>query len=152
MSVERLALDTNVLVSALDHAAPEKQSRAREVMARAARTAACVLSVQSIGELYSALRRRRLVPVDELSRAVTDIVDVFSIVDITPADARTALAAAASGRFAYWDALLLATLGRAGCTLLLSKDMRDGDTLAGVTVRNPFTASGLPPDLLARVG
>ena len=58
-----------------------------------------------------------------------------------------ALAEAAAGRCSYWDALLLATLGRAGCSVLLSEDMADGTTLAGVTIRNPFAESALPAEI-----
>jgi predicted nucleic acid-binding protein len=54
---------------------------------------------------------------------------------------------AAAGRFSYWDALLLATLGRAGCSVLLSEDMADGATLAGVTTRNPSAESALPAEI-----
>jgi predicted nucleic acid-binding protein len=64
-------------------------------------------------------------------------------------EARAALAEAAAGRFSYWDALLLATLGRAGCSVLLSEDMADGARLAGVTVRDPFAADTLPDEIEA---
>ena len=64
-------------------------------------------------------------------------------------DARTALGEAAAGRFSYWDALLLATLDRVGCAVVLSEDMGDGAVLGGVTVRDPLAGDGLPDDLRA---
>lgn len=39
---------------------------------------------------------------------------------------------------------VLATLGRAGCAVLLSEDMQDGAALAGVTVRDPLVGDCLP--------
>lgn len=65
------------------------------------------------------------------------------------ARARHAIAAAATGRFSYWDALLLATLGRAGCSAVLSGDTADGASLAGATVRNPFAGATLPAAVAA---
>jgi predicted nucleic acid-binding protein len=46
-----------------------------------------------------------------------------------------------------WDAVVLATAADAGCRLLLSEDLQDGFTWAGVTVANPFSLS--PHPLLA---
>jgi len=54
-----------------------------------------------------------------------------------------------AGRLSYWDGLLRATVGRSGCTVLLSEDMQDGATIAGVTVRNPFVGDALPDAVAA---
>ena len=62
---------------------------------------------------------------------------------------RLALAEAAAGGFSCWDALLLATLGRAGCGVLLSEDMQDGAALAGVVVRDPLAGERLPDEVEA---
>lgn len=144
MSGERLALDTNVLAYAFDDLEPDRQARAREVIGRAARTARCILSVQSVGELHAVLRRRRLVPAAALAQSVRDLVTLFPIEGIAPADAELALSAAAAGQLSYWDALLIATVTRAGCSVVLSEDMQDGAKVAGATLRNPFLGPTLP--------
>lgn len=51
------------------------------------------------------------------------------------------------GRFGYWDALLLVTLERAGCTTVLSDDTGGGGMLGGVTVRNPFAGDRLSEEV-----
>jgi predicted nucleic acid-binding protein len=73
-------------------------------------------------------------------------------VDPVASDAEAALDVAAAGRFSYWDALLLTTLGRVGCTALLSEDMQDGADLAGVTVLNPFAGEVLPDRIATLLG
>jgi hypothetical protein len=55
---------------------------------------------------------------------------------------RTALTDAAVGRASYWDALLVATAGEAGCRVILTEDLADGADLSGVRIRNPFSPSG----------
>ena len=113
-------------------------------MRRAVATRRCVLTVQNIGEFYAAcVRKRHAAPAAAAVRAA-GFGDLFATVPAGMDEARTALAEAAAGRFAYWDALLLATLGRAGCSVLLSEDMKDGAMLAGVTVRDPFAGDALP--------
>ena len=146
---ERFALDTNVLVYLFDGADPDRQARARLVVDQAVHCGHCVLSLQSVGELHTALRKRRLVPPAALSQSVRDVVSLFPLLAIEPDDADKALEWAATGRFAYWDGLLRATVSRSGCTVLLSEDMQDGATIAGVTVHNPFVGDTLPDAVAA---
>lgn len=146
---ERFALDTNVLVYLFDGADPERQARARLVADRAVHGGHCALSLQSVGELHTALRRRRLVPPAALTRTVRDVVSLFPLPGIEPSDAWQALEGAATGRLSYWDGLLRATVARAGCSVLLSEDMQDGATIAGVTVHNPFVGDVLPEAVAA---
>jgi pilus assembly protein CpaF len=56
------------------------------------------------------------------------------------------------GRFAFWDALILATAGQAGCAVVLSEDMADGARFDGVTVLDPFEGSDLPAPVAALLG
>jgi predicted nucleic acid-binding protein len=147
VEAERFGLDTNVLIYLVDGREPIRQARAREVVERAAITGRCVLSVQSLGEFFVVAVRKGLVTPAVVQQAVDDLTVAFTIASPTAADAQAAVAAAVAGRLAYWDALLLATLDRAGCTVVLSEDMGDGARHGGVTVRNPFTGERLPQEV-----
>lgn len=147
VTAERFGLDTNVLLYLVDGRDPVRQSRAREVVERAVASGRCVLSVQSLGEFFVVAVRKRLVAPATAQQAVDDLTTAFAIASPTAADARLAVSAAVRGRFAYWDALLLATLERAGCTAILSEDMGDGAMLGGVTIRNPFAGDRLPDEV-----
>lgn len=147
MNAERFALDTNVLVYAIDNQSGDKQARARAIIGQAVVSRRCVLAVQNVGEFYAATQRRRLLSVAELVEMGHELLRMFPVVASDPADAGAALDAVAGGQLSYWDALLLATLGRVGCTVVLSEDMQDGYRFAGVTVRNPFAGDDLPTSL-----
>ena len=147
VAVERFGLDTNVLIYLLDGREPARQARAREVVERAALTGRCVLSVQSLGEFFVVAVRKALATPVVAQQAVDDLTVTFAIASPTAADARTAAAAAVAGRLGYWDALLLATLDRAGCAVVLSEDMGDGARHGGVTVRNPFAGERIPEEI-----
>jgi hypothetical protein len=41
-------------------------------------------------------------------------------------------------RLSWWDSLVVAAARVQGCAILLSEDLQDGASFAGVTVRNPF--------------
>lgn len=148
----RFGLDTNILVYAVEAGGGEKAVRAEAIVRRAVATRRCVLTVQNIGEFYAAcVRKRHATPAAAAARAA-GYGDLFATVAAGIDEARVALAEAAAGRFSYWDALLLATLGRAGCSMLLSEDMTDGATLAGVTVRDPFAGGELLAEIEAMLG
>ena len=38
----------------------------------------------------------------------------------------------------YWDALIIATAERAGCTHIFSEDLNPGQSYNGIVVQNPF--------------
>ena len=149
MSAARLALDTNVLVYAVDTTEEARCARAQDIVRRAAESERCMLAFQSIGEFYAAVTRKGIQAPAEAARQARDWMVLFPTIDPIAADALGALDAAASGRFSYWDALLLTTLGRAGCMALLSEDMHDGAVLAGVTVHDPFQGEALPAAVAA---
>jgi predicted nucleic acid-binding protein len=48
------------------------------------------------------------------------------------------------GRFAWWDALLLATAERQGCEIVLSEDMQESARFGRVTILDPFGGEELP--------
>ena len=149
---ERLALDTNVLIYALDEAAGERHRRAAWLVRRAVESGRAILSVQNIGEFYvTAVRRGYLEPAEAAQRA-GELMAMFRIVEPTAGATEVALQEAAAGRFSYWDGLLLATLANAGCTALLSEDMSDGAALLGVTVRDSFAGEELPGTVVVLLG
>jgi len=152
MTAERFALDTNLLAYSRDDSAPTKQSRAREVIGRAIVGQRCVLSMQAIGELYASLRRRNAVPVAVAVQTVREMTALFEIVGIAPDDAERALEQTLVGRASYWDALMIATVARAGCVALLTEDMQDGAVHGGVTILNPFAGDRLPAEIEALLG
>ena len=145
----RFGLDSNILVYAVEADAGERGRRSSLIIQRAVATRRCVLTLQNIGEFYHVCARERKAPSEAVARRAADYCQLFPILEPRLEDARLALAEAAAGRFSYWDALLLATLSRAGCGVLLSEDMGDGAALGSLTVRNPFVGEDLPDGVAA---
>jgi predicted nucleic acid-binding protein len=70
--------------------------------------------------------------------------------DTTTRACLSAIDLAADHKLSIWDAIL-AVAAEAGCRLLLSEDLQQGFTWAGVTVVNPFITP-LHPLLMAALG
>ena len=108
-----------------------------------------MLTIQALAEFYHATTRKRLVPQDDAAGQVRDWLELFPTAAADAEALRSALQASEGGQLAFWDALLLATAGHAGCTVVLSGYMDDGATLDQVTVLDPFRESNLPAPVAA---
>jgi predicted nucleic acid-binding protein len=138
---ERFTLDTNLLVYAIDSAAGTRHRLARDIIQSAVRLD-CWLTLQAVSEFYAAVSRKGIVPRPDAAAQAADWLDLFPCAAASETAVRTALADAAAGRASYWDALLLATAGEAGCVAILTEDLADGGELGGIRIHNPFGAAG----------
>lgn len=142
----RIALDTNILAYAegVDGAA---RKAAAIALTERLPLGAAVLPVQTLGELFNVLVRKAGRGRADAAAAILGWCDAFPVVDTSAAIVLAAIDLATAHHLGIWDSVILAAAAEAGCRLLLSEDLEDGFTWAGVTVANPFSAS--PHPLLA---
>lgn len=138
----RVFVDTNVLVYLFDADAPDKQQRARDVVADLAQRKALVLSAQVLGELYVTLTRKLAepLPADQALRVIADLA-VYPVVALDATLVRQAAELSMRDQLAYWDALILTAAAEAGADTVYSEDFQSGRSYRGVTVVDPFVAS-----------
>lgn len=139
-------LDTNVLVYAIESKGPDAGKSAAALAL--VRRDDVRLSTQVLGEFYRAVtspRRARPLTHDE----AVAWVQVWKRHDVRPVTvAHVDLAVELADRFGvgYHDALILAAARLAGCAVVYSEDLGDGQDYHGVRVENPFEgAAGTPP-------
>lgn len=140
--VMRTTVDSNIFVYIYDARDPLKQQIARDLVADL-RGRDCILALQAVGEVYSALSRRLKLAPWQAAQAARNLMTNFRTFASTRSSVEQALAEAMAGRFSYRDALLLACAHEAGCDYCFSEDMADGARLGGIEIINPFGASGL---------
>jgi predicted nucleic acid-binding protein len=144
-SASIFTLDTNVLVYSVDLTAGTRHEVAKQVVARA-RLCACCLTLQSVSEFYAVVTRKAVMRPVEAVPLANAMMDLFPTAAASASAVRTALRIASAGHASYWDALLLATAAEAGCIAVLTEDLANGTTLAGVRIVNPFAGDALSPD------
>lgn len=131
-------LDTNILLYSLDLNAGEgaKGQIARALLKRRD----VVLSVQVLQEFYvQATHPRRARPLSHQDAAgLIRAWSRFDVVDNTQALLQAALAVRASAQLSLWDALIVAAAAGAGCEAVITEDLNAGQTIAGVSIVNPF--------------
>jgi len=127
-------IDTNVLVYAFDHTAPDRRERVLGLLRQD-----FVISAQVLSELYVTLTRK-LVPPVAPADAATIVAELAhqDVVPVTTTLVQSAVATARTAQLSYWDALIVEAAVAAGCTTLLSEDLNPGQVITGVRIENPF--------------
>ena len=137
----RVALDTNVLAYAEGVNGEDRKATALRIL-RDFTEHEVVVPSQALGELFVVLTRKAKRDAAAARAAVLGWADGFPLVDTTPAVVMDAMELVAAHRLAFWDAVMLAAAAQAGCRMLLSEDMQHGFTWRGVTIQDPFGATG----------
>ena len=140
----RVTFDSNVLVYAAQAGDP-RQEAALELL-RLAAGGHCVLTLQALGEFFFAATRKGLATRPEAAAQARRWITLFPSPAAASASAvLAAMDAVAAGRFAYWDALLLATAAEAGCTAAISENVAEGAALGSIRVVPAFAGHGVNP-------
>jgi len=134
----RVALDTNVLAFAEGINGADQRDAALDLIQRLPQEST-VVPVQVLAELFNVLVRKAGKSRDDARAALLSWRDTFPVIETSSDVLLTAADLAADHQFGIWDAVILSAASHAGCRLLISEDLQEGFTWAGVTVANPFT-------------
>ena len=133
----RLTFDSNILVYAADATAGDRHLGAVDLIARAT-GADCVQTLQSLSEFFSVATRKCGLPADQAMAFVDDWRTVFPVRAADESTLASAMEAVRDHKFSFWDAMILTVARQAGCRLLISEDLHDGQVLHGLKILNPF--------------
>ncbi|MBV8453256.1 MAG: PIN domain-containing protein [Deltaproteobacteria bacterium] len=135
----RRFFDTNVLVYVFDSSAPNKRTRALQVLEQAIEAGLAVLSTQVLQEFFVTVTRKLPVPLtsEQAKRAVCDFAKL-SVVQIDPEIILNAIETTQRYRLSFWDSLIIQSALRGGATILYSEDLQPGRTIETLKVENPF--------------
>lgn len=135
---DRVFVDSNIWVYAVDEDEPVKRAQARAVLNSAAPDT-LVTSAQVLGEFYTTVTSKLARPVAaDVAAGMVERMGRLPVVAIDVDRAQEAIAGSRSWQLSYWDALIVAAARSAGCDRLLTEDLAEGATYGGVRVENPF--------------
>jgi predicted nucleic acid-binding protein len=127
-------LDTNVILYAF------RQGDARSQVAERLLAAGGTVSVQVLNEFVAVARRKLNKSWEEVRRAL-EILRVFCPIPVplTIETHERALQLAERYGYSIFDSSIVAAALHCGASTLYSEDMRDGQTIDDLTIRNPFS-------------
>lgn len=135
---EKVFLDTNVLIYAIEANGPDPEKfAAAQDLVHGERVC---LSTQVLGEFYRAVTSpRRPSPLNH-GEAVTwiQLWKRHEVRPVTVPHVDLALEITDRYQLSYFDALIVAVARLSGCDLLCSEDLNHGQDYGGIRVENPF--------------
>lgn len=96
-----------------------------------------MLSVQVLAEFYAAATTKLSMKSEDAEGVIADLGS-WMIHRPGHADLLKACRLHRRYRMAWWDAMIVNSAIEAGCSILWSEDLNDGQRYGAVTVRNPF--------------
>ena len=139
MRGDKTFVDTNVLLYAFDSESVQKHSTARKAVEGLWRSGTGILSTQVLQEFYVNVTRKipRPIPISAARGIVLDLLKWKVVVN----DGESLLGAIdiqAEHGYSFWDALIIQAAIEGGATVLLSEDLREGQRIQDMVIRNPF--------------
>jgi predicted nucleic acid-binding protein len=127
--------DTNVLLYLLSNDAA-KADRAEALLASGG-----VVSVQVLNEFASVASRKLVITIPEIREILSTIQAVCIVKPLDIETHELGLDMAERYRLSIYDGLIVAAAVRAGCAILYTEDLQQGQMIEKLQIRNPFAAS-----------
>jgi predicted nucleic acid-binding protein len=139
MKEGRVFLDTNILVFEYDKSAAGKHDISRKKITALWESGQGVLSTQVLQEFYVVVTSKlpKSMPSDIAKNIVADLLKW----DVVVNDGDTILKAIDIARrygYSFWDSMIIGAALEGQADVLLSEDMKHGQTLSGLKIVNPF--------------
>lgn len=132
---EKAFVDTNVFAYLYSRTEPEKQKAAQKCVDKYD----CVISTQVLNEFCNVCIRKLGKTVDEVQKALDEIIDECSVFIIKPEQIKYALYLHGKYKYNFFDCLMLSVAIQAGCKYIFSEDMQDGQIIENsLIIKNIF--------------
>jgi predicted nucleic acid-binding protein len=137
--IERVFVDSNVLVYAHDADSGDKQRLAANVVAEILDARSGVLSLQVLQEFYNTVTHKlRSAIARDIARELLRGYSSWIIQPMTAEDVVAAAYLEQRHQLSFWDALIVQAASLAGAKKLLSEDLQHGRSINGIAIQNPF--------------
>jgi predicted nucleic acid-binding protein len=139
-TLRRQFVDTNIVVYAYDRTQEAKWKRASAFLKDLWASREAVFSVQVLQEFFNIVTRKLPHPLSSReARAIVADLSRWPCHRPAAADLLAAIDLQEQLKVSFWDAMIVHSARQMGCSVLWTEDLNDGQTYAGVLVRDPFT-------------
>jgi predicted nucleic acid-binding protein len=133
---DKVFIDTNVLIYAYSEDEPDKRQRVIDCV----RSGEAWISTQVLNETINVLKRKFSLSYSQIRDAVQEVSKGFPIILVSVNTIEMALNLAERYQYSYFDSLILASALEAGCQILYSEDLQDGQRIENqLMIVNPFS-------------
>jgi predicted nucleic acid-binding protein len=139
MSVECF-IDTNLFIYQLEASEERKAATADRIIRKGIESHNACISFQVVQECLNTVLRKAEIPLstDETRQYLDNVLAPLYRVSASLSLYRRALDLQTRYRYGFYDSLIIAAALDAGCTLLYSENLQDGQRIEGLTIENPY--------------
>ncbi|GMO31684.1 MAG: PIN domain-containing protein [Termitinemataceae bacterium] len=138
--VDKVFIDTNILVYTVDKFDKNKQMIARKIVKEAIFNDVAVISTQVLQEFYNVCTIKLQMKPLKVKEYVHNYIENVEVVQNGSAIIERGIDISIMSKISFWDALLIAASESANCTELITEDLNDGQIINGVKIKNPFNS------------
>ena len=132
--MSKIAVDTNILLYALDDFYPEKQSTSIKIIADAP-----FFCSQTLSEFSNVCLRRWKFPKSKVAELVVTYLQQCTYVPVSETMLLSSVELMKMYDFQFFDSIIVASALESGCSILYSEDMHDGQLIdRQLKIVNPF--------------
>jgi len=128
---DRAFFDTNVILYAFDNSDDNKYSKAIACLDKYEP----IISTQVIREFANVIIKKKIFSLSVLKEDLTALHHSFEIVE---ENVLKAVDIHSRYKYSFYDSLIIASALKAGCSILFSEDMQDGQIIEDIKIMNPF--------------
>ena len=138
--LDKIMVDTNVLLYAYDRGEPVKQPQALAVLDRLTTLHLGILTPQVLAEFFVNATRKLEPPltVEEAYERIENYLLAWEILDLTGSIVLEAVRGVRTYKMAYWDAQIWASARLHQVNVIFSEDFNTGAVIEGIRFVNPF--------------
>jgi predicted nucleic acid-binding protein len=135
-------IDTNIFIYQIEALDEKKSAKANSIIRRGVEIGCACISFQVIQECLNTVLRKAELPLnaaqtrDYLDNVLAPLYQVPATLELY----RRALDIQSRYRYGFYDSLIIAAALDAGCSVLYSEDLQNGQQIEGLTIRDPFAA------------
>jgi len=139
MPENKIFLDTNILIYAYDVSAGNKHKTAKTIMMDLWDSGRGIISIQVLQEFFVNITKKVSRPLEiKLAKDIIKDLLKWEVVTIDGESLLEAIELHVRHQYSLWDSMILKAAQKGGAIILLSEDLKDGQTIDGVTIKNPF--------------
>ena len=135
--MERIFIDTNIIIYANNKRDVQKQKKALQVIKNLMSNGNGVISTQVLQEYaYVAVKKINQAP-DLVMRQIM-LLESLDVINQSAEQIRRAIEIMVTYKTSFWDACIISNAEHGNCTLIYSENLNSGQFYSGIKVQNPF--------------
>jgi predicted nucleic acid-binding protein len=135
--MEKIFLDTNIIIYANDSRDPEKQKKAISIITELMKNQRGIISTQVLQE-YACVALTKLKQPNDVVVRQLKLLETFEVIQQSPEMIRRAVEIMHLYTISFWDACIISNAEFGNCSVIFSEDLNAGQYYSGIKMVNPL--------------